>query len=74
MLMETAKGAHVDALDALSLAMEAGSPKAVNIVLMGVLSKQMEFSVEDWKAAIAQSVKPAFVEMNEKAFDLGREA
>ena len=70
----TATGCDLTVVDALSLAEQAGSAKAVNIVLMGVLSKQMEFSVEDWKAAIAQSVKPAFVEMNEKAFDLGCEA
>lgn len=68
----TATGCDLTVVDALSLAEQAGSAKAVNIVLMGVLSKQMEFSVEDWKTAIAQSVKPAFVEMNEKAFDLGR--
>ena len=68
----TAAGCDLTVVDALSLAEQAGSAKAVNIVLMGVLSRQMEFSVEDWKAAIAQSVKPAFVEMNEKAFDLGR--
>ena len=68
----TATGCDLTVVDALSLAEQAGSAKAVNIVLMGVLSKQMEFSVEDWKTAIAQSVKPAFVEMNEKAFELGR--
>ena len=68
----SAAGCDLTVVDALSLAEQAGSAKAVNIVLMGVLSRQMEFSVEDWKAAIAQSVKPAFVEMNEKAFDLGR--
>ncbi len=67
-----AAGCDLTVVDALSLAEQAGSAKAVNIVLMGVLSKQMEFSVEDWKTAIAQSVKPAFVEMNEKAFELGR--
>ena len=67
-----ATGCDLTVVDALTLAEQAGSAKAVNIVLMGVLSKQMEFSLEDWKAAIAQSVKPAFVEMNEKAFELGR--
>ena len=67
-----ATGCDLTVVDALTLAEQAGSAKAVNIVLMGVLSKQMEFSLEDWKTAIAQSVKPAFVEMNEKAFELGR--
>ena len=35
----TAEGFRVDALDALSLAEQAGSSKAVNLVLMGRLSK-----------------------------------
>ena len=34
-----AAGINVDALDALSLAQEAGSSKAVNLVLMGRLSR-----------------------------------
>ena len=41
-----AAGLEVDAIDALSLAEEAGSSKAVNIVLMGRLSKWFDFSEE----------------------------
>ncbi len=67
----TAKGAHVDALDALSLAMEAGSAKAVNIVLMGKAAKYFDIPYEKWIAAIENTVAPKFVEMNKKAFDLG---
>ena len=67
----TAKGVSVDALDALSLANEAGSPKAVNIVLMGKASKYFDIPYEKWIAAIENTVAPKFVEMNKKAFDLG---
>ena len=35
-------GADVDAIDALDLAMQAGSSKAVNLVLMGRLSKYFD--------------------------------
>ena len=70
----SAAGADLTVIDALTLAGQAGSARAVNIVLMGVLSTLMEFSLDDWKEAIAQSVKPAFVEMNEQAFELGRAA
>ena len=69
-----AAGLEVDAIDALSLAEEAGSSKAVNIVLMGRLSKWFDFTEEEWLEAIEKSVPPKFLEMNKKAFHLGREA
>ena len=68
----TNSGLFVDAIDALTPAMEAGSSKAVNIVLMGRLSKYMDIPEEKWIEAIKQSVAPKFVEMNLKAFALGR--
>ena len=66
------KGMSIEALDALSLANEAGSSKAVNIVLMGRLSKYMSIPEDKWLEAIKNSVAPKFVEMNLKAFALGR--
>lgn len=69
-----ALGTEVDALDALSLAEEAGSSKAVNLVLMGRLSRHFDFTQEEWMEAIEQSVPPKFLEMNKKAFALGRDA
>ena len=65
-------GLSVDAIDALTPATEAGSPKAVNIVLMGRLSKYMDIPTEKWIEAIKKSVAPKFVELNLKAFELGR--
>ena len=69
-----AAGVKVDAFDALKLAEEAGSSKAVNIVLMGHLSRDFDFTLEEWMTAIEQSVPPKFLELNKKAFMLGREA
>ena len=66
-----AKGVNVDAIDALSLAQQAGSAKACNIVLMGRLAKYFDMPKEKWIAAIKKSVKPQFVELNKKAFELG---
>lgn len=66
-----AKGVKIDSLDALALANEAGSSKAVNIVLMGRLAKHTEIPYEKWISAIEATVKPAFVELNKKAFELG---
>ena len=69
-----AAGVDLDAIDALSLAEEAGSAKAVNIVLLGRLSKYFDFTVEEWMEAIEQSVPAKFLELNKKAFELGRNA
>ncbi len=69
-----AAGIDVDAFDALSLAEQAGSTKAVNIVLMGHLSRNFDFSLQEWMTAIEQSVPAKFLELNKKAFTLGYEA
>ena len=68
------KGIIVDQLDALTLAEQAGSAKAVNIVLMGHLSRSFDFTLEEWMDAIEKSVPAKFLELNKKAFLLGREA
>jgi len=68
----TQKGIDVKAIDALDLAEKAGSAKATNVVLMGVLSNFLDFSDEVWQEAINQSVPPKFLEINKKAFELGR--
>ena len=67
-----AAGVQVDAFDALAVANEAGSSKAVNIALMGRLSKHFRFTNEEWMAALEKCVPPKFLELNIKAFDLGR--
>lgn len=67
-------GVNVDAFDALSLAEKAGSSKCVNIVLLGHLSNHYDFTVEEWHEAIKACVKEKFVDMNIKAFELGRNA
>ena len=70
----TAKGVKVEALDALSLAVKAGSPKAVNIVLMGKAAEKFGIPKEKWITAIENTVAPKFVEMNKIAFELGYNA
>ena len=66
------RGIAVDGVDALDIALSAGSPKCVNIVLMGRLSKYFDFPEETWLRAIEDTVAPKFVELNKKAFALGR--
>ena len=67
-------GARVDALNCLELAEKAGSAKAVNLVLMGRLSHYFDLEEEKWQKAIEESVPSRFLEMNRKAFELGRNA
>lgn len=67
-----ALGLQVDAMDCLTLAEQAGSAKAVNIVLMGRLSRYFDIPAETWKEAIRACVPARFVDLNLKAFDLGR--
>lgn len=69
-----AAGAKIDAVDALTLAEQAGSPKAVNIVLMGRVAKYFDIPYDKWIAAIEKTVAPKFVELNQKAFQLGYQA
>lgn len=66
------KGFTVQEVDGLRLAEEAGSSKAVNLVLMGVLSKHFSFPQEAWQEAIDACVPPKVIELNRKAFALGQ--
>lgn len=68
-------GAKVDAKDFLAIAEEAGSSKAVNIALMGRFSTYFpEIPKEVWEEAIEKNVPAKFLELNRKAFLLGKEA
>ncbi len=67
-------GAKVDAFDALALAETAGSSKAVNIVLIGRLSRYFSLPAEAWMKALEESVPPKFLALNKKAFELGRDS
>ena len=58
-------------LDATKIATDLGNPKSANVVLLGALIKAIGMTDIDWKAIIAKTVKPKFVEVNQKAFDAG---
>lgn len=49
-----------------------GSQKALNIVMLGILSMHLDFSYDEWIEAVKACVKEKFVEMNIRAFDAGR--
>lgn len=65
------KGADLLAVDALALAEQAGSAKAVNVVLIGAMARRMDVKKEIWLGAVEHCVPERFLELNRKAFELG---
>ena len=68
-----AGGHKVVLINATEIATEAGSPLAANIVLMGAASHTLPLAVKSLSEAVRRNVPPKTVEINEKAFNLGRE-
>ena len=62
---------NVSFIDALSLAKEAGSIKAVNVVLIGAFAKHSDIPAEKWIETIKKTVPAKFCDINVKAFELG---
>lgn len=65
-------GTRVIVAEATSLALKAGDLRAINMVLLGTLSACLDFTDDVWRAAMAEHIKPEFMELNLKAFNLGR--
>lgn len=65
-------GCKLERMDALKAAVEAGNQKALNLVLLGMLSRHLPFSEKAWKDAIAACVPQKTLEVNNAAFDKGR--
>ena len=62
------------ALDATGIAEKVGNPKSANVVLLGALVKAMGLTDIDWDPIIDKTVKPAFIDVNRKAFAAGMAA
>lgn len=69
----TEKIERVHFVHALETAIEAGSAKAANIVMLGALCKLYAFDKATMQAAVAACVPAKFAELNLKAFELGYE-
>jgi indolepyruvate ferredoxin oxidoreductase beta subunit len=61
-------------LDADSLAAEAGSPLSANVVMLGAASSAMPLKKESLIEAIKRLVPKKTVEINLRAFELGKES
>ncbi len=60
-------------VDTAFILKELGTRKALNIAMLGILSKYLEFGESRWEEAIRPLVKEKFLDMNFKAFRMGRE-
>ncbi len=59
-------------LDAREMAAAAGNPRAAGSCLLGALSTFLEFPMDMWEESMRKSVPSKAVEVNLKAFALGR--
>ena len=68
------KGVKVIPVDALTLALEAGSAKSANVVLLGAAVKFLGIDKDEFAEIVKTSVPPKTVEANLKAFESGYRA
>ena len=61
-------------LDAEALAAEAGSVRAANVALLGAATHALPFASSAWELALEQTIPPKILELNRRAFALGRDA
>ena len=77
-LMTLLRGVTEDivAFDATSIAEEAGDPITTNVVMIGALtaSGTLPFSEKTVVKALREMIRPAYLEINIRAFELGKKA
>ena len=61
-------------VDSKALAAEAGNPRTANMAIAGALSRLLPFPEEAWLAALRGRLPAKLVDVNLKAFALGRAA
>ena len=61
-------------VDAEGLAREAGSVRAANVALLGAATHALPFTAGSWDDALALAVPAKILELNRRAFALGRAA
>jgi len=59
-------------VDGQGLALQAGDVRAANTVMLGAVSRQLEIADEVWKQALEKMVPKKALEINLKAFAMGR--
>ena len=62
----------VKTIDATELAAQAGTPQAMNVVMLGVLSRYIPLGEELLIETLSESIKVKYLEVNKRAFELGK--
>ncbi len=60
-------------VDGQGIAREAGNPRAANTALLGAVSRRLDIPEHYWTQALEKMVPKKALDVNEKAFQLGRE-
>jgi len=68
------RGLRLLAVDAEDLARQAGTLRAVNVALLGAASTVLPFTEADWRRGHAAAVPAKILDVNLRAFELGRAA
>jgi len=63
---------RVELVDSIGIAGKAGNIKASNVALLGALSKHFNLDIQLWEETISLFVPPDFLDVNLKAFSMGR--
>jgi len=69
-----ALGEKVFAIDGLGLGQKAGNPRSANVVMVGAVSSFLPLPESLWEDKIREILPAKLVDLNLKAFHLGREA
>ncbi|HHD56184.1 MAG TPA: indolepyruvate oxidoreductase subunit beta [Desulfobulbaceae bacterium] len=69
----TDRGINVVAIDAFAVAKEVGELRTANVAMVGAMSNFLAASEQAFLDVIDEKVKPAFREVNKKAFKAGRQ-
>ncbi len=59
-------------VNGVEVAQKVGNAKAVNVILLGVLSKYLDIPVNTYEEVLRESLKPKLVDLNLRAFNEGR--
>ena len=66
------RGVRLIAVDATDLARRAGDERAANVALLGAASVVLPFGEASWQSGIAAAVPAKALDINQRAFALGR--
>jgi indolepyruvate ferredoxin oxidoreductase beta subunit len=63
---------EVKTFNATKLAAHAGTPQAMNVVMLGALSKYIPLREEILIEALVETIPAKYLEVNKRAFELGK--